>query len=218
MRLLLLHGEAIASSRKKLLEIKQKFDSNNVVVFEKGVEVSDVSGTLQTVSIFEEERLIILENPPDDFVFDPSPLIYHLVLWFDHEVPEKKPVMEWVKKEGQILYFPEAKKTTIFSFLNKLGMKDKGAFIELNKLKKEGLDTQYIIIMIFYLLRNLVVSPKGAKEFIKNKNAGMRKNFSPDELINLYKEVLEIDFKIKSGLLEKDQAQFSLINLFCHKV
>ena len=68
--------------------------------------------------------------------------------------------------------------------------------------------------MVFYLLRNLVVTPKMAKDFVRRKNEKMRKNFSRGELINLYKSVLEIDFKIKSGLLDIPQAEFSLVSQF----
>ncbi|TSC66105.1 MAG: Uncharacterized protein CEO21_264, partial [Microgenomates group bacterium Gr01-1014_80] len=66
MRLLVLHGPAIQSSRKKLTEIKQKFEPGSVVTFEKGSDPQDVLASLQTVSMFEGERLIIWENPPED--------------------------------------------------------------------------------------------------------------------------------------------------------
>ena len=66
--IILLHGPAITSSRKKLLEIKKKFDENSVVVFDPSASSGQVMANLQTVSIFEGERLIIWENPPDEVV------------------------------------------------------------------------------------------------------------------------------------------------------
>ncbi|MBI2338144.1 hypothetical protein HYU95_03075 [Candidatus Daviesbacteria bacterium] len=68
--------------------------------------------------------------------------------------------------------------------------------------------------MSFYLLRNLAVTSKKAPQFVKDKLQRQRKNFSLEKVISLYKEVLEIDFKIKSGLLEKPQAEFLLVNKF----
>lgn len=202
MKVVLLHGPAINASRAKLSEIKNKFDLNNVLVFEKGADEKDVSAAMQTTSLFGDDKLIIWENPPENFFPTAS-----VILWFDHEIDTKK------YPKAEVYFFPEAKEISVFPFLDFLGSKDKRAFLELEKLKKEY-DSQYLITMILYLLRNLIATPKGAKDFVKNKNARMRKNFSRDELINMYQFVLNTDFKIKSGLLEEKQAEFSLVQRF----
>lgn len=211
MKLLLLHGSAKTASRKKLIEIKQKFDANNVVVFEEGSDVQTILGSLATPSLFSQQQLIILENPPEDLTFDSfdSYDSLTLVLWFDHEVNQKK-------LKGEVLFFPEAKEVSVFPFLDYLANNDKKAFLELNKLKEAGFDMQYFITMVFYLLRNLVATPKSAPAFVKDKLQRQRKNFTQEKVTSLYKDILEIDFKIKSGLLEKPQAEFSLVNLFGH--
>lgn len=218
MKLLLLHGSAIKTSRLHLATIKQKFNSNDVMVYESGTEISEILGGLMTQSLLNEERLIILENPPEDFSFDLSLVTSHLslVIWFDHEVLERKPVMEWVKKSGQILFFPEGKEVSIFPFLDYLTSGNKKAFLELKKLKDAGFDTQYFITMVFYLLRNLIATPKKAPQFVQDKLQRQRRSFNLERIMKLYYSLLEIDFKIKSGLLETPQAEFSLINLFCH--
>ncbi|HCB22979.1 hypothetical protein A3B42_01950 [Candidatus Daviesbacteria bacterium RIFCSPLOWO2_01_FULL_38_10] len=208
MNLLLLHGPAINSSRQKLLQLKQKFDPEAVVVFEKGAELTEILTNLQSQSLFGEERLVIVENPPDDYISTLSLVTSHLslVIWFDHEVDTKN-------FQGEIFFFPEAKEISVFPFLDFLGNRDKRAYLELDKLK-QNYDSQYLITMILYLLRNLNCTPKNAKDFVKKKNERMRKNFSADELANLYQLVLNTDFKIKSGLLEIAQAEFLLVNLF----
>ncbi len=217
MKLLLLHGSAKTASRKKLIEFKQKFDQNNVVVFEESSDLQVMLGSLSTPLLFSDEQLIILENPSEDFTnFPLIPTPYTLILWFDHEVAPKKPVMEWFKINGQILYFPEAKEVSVFPFLDYLASQDKKAFLELNKLKNAGFDIQYFITMVFYLLRNLTSTPKSAPQFVKDKLQRQRKSFDLEKITNLYKEIIEIDFKIKSGLLEKSQAEFLLVNLFGH--
>jgi len=215
MKLLLLHGPAKVASRKKLIEIKQKFDQNNVVVFEEGADLQTILGNLATSSLFPDERLMILENPLEDFTnYTLNAIPYTLILWFDHEVTAKKPIMDWIKKNGQVLYFPESREVSIFPFLDHLAAKDKKAFLEIDKLKKAGFDMQYLLTMVFYLLRNLAVTPKNAPQFVKDKLQRQRKNFDLEKIKSLYREIIEIDFKIKSGLLEKDQAEFLLINKF----
>lgn len=213
MKLQVLHGPGVISSRQKLISLKLKFEGN-VITFEKNVNSQDVLGALGTPSLFGEEQLIVWENPPEDFAISQLPTtISQLLLWFDHEVSEKKPVMEWVKKsKGEVLLFSEAKEISIFPLLDLLGNKDKKAFLELEKLKKSGIDNQYIITMIFWLLRNLSCTPKTAKDFVRRKNEKMRANFK--DLPGLYRSVIEIDFKIKSGLLDPNQASFQLINKF----
>ena len=72
MKLQLLHGPALSSSRAKLLSIKQKFDPNNVVMFDPSTSsgqgsVENIQAVLMTPSLLSEEQLIILENPDETF-------------------------------------------------------------------------------------------------------------------------------------------------------
>ena len=74
MKLLLLHGSATNISRKKLTEIKAKFDTNNVVLFESNAQPQDVLNVLTTPSLLESEQLIIWENTHEDFTCTSSSL------------------------------------------------------------------------------------------------------------------------------------------------
>ena len=112
------------------------------------------------------------------------------------------------------MLFPEAQEVSVFPLLRLLGSRSPQAFLELEKLKAAGFDNQYFITMIFYLLRNLVSTPKKAAEFVRNNNEKMRKNFTRDELVDLYKSILEVDFKIKKGLIEESQTEFLLVQKF----
>src|SRR3989344_3914596 len=203
-------GPVVASSRKKLSEIKQKF-SDNVVVFEKGSDPKVILAELQTVSIFEDNRLVVVENPPVEFLENVLRITYHvsLVFWFDKEIDVKK-----IPQGFEVLFFPEAKEASIFPLLDLLGSKNPKAFVELEKTRPDGSDTQYLITMIFYLLRSLMVPPKNAPPFVKQKIAKQRANFTDGELVDLHKFVLESDYKIKMGLIEPQQAEFNIISKF----
>lgn len=213
MKLLLLHGPAIKASRIKLQELKGKFHQDNVIVFEEGADTQTILTNLQSIALFEDERLVVVENPSDDFqswITDSNSLI--LILWFDHEIDPKK----WPGFEVQ--FFPEAREISVFPFLDYLAAKDQKAYLEMEKLKKGGFDIYYCLTMVFYLLRNLAVTPKNAPQFVRDKLQRQRKNFSQERITGLYKDILEIDFKIKSGLLEKNQAEFLLVNKFLNPV
>lgn len=214
MKLLLLHGPALASSRLKLNQLKKTFSEDSIDQFPEGSSIQDILGSLQTISMFDQDRLIIVENPPDDLLSNSTlyALPSTLALWMDHEVSEKKEILKSINKlGGQILFFPEEKEYSIFPLLDLLGSGKKEAFLEINKRRN---DTQYIITMIFYLLRSLAVPPKNAPDFVKRKIAKQRERFSEEKVKKLYKFVLEIDYKIKNGLIENDQAEFLLVNKF----
>lgn len=215
-KLLLLHGPSVNNSRTKLSVLRQKFATNNVVVFDEGSKIDEILGSLSTSSLFPEEKIFILENPLEDFIN--YPLIstpYTLVLWFDHTILEKKPIMQWVKNtKGEVLFFPESKEVSVFPLLDYLANKDQKGFLEIQKLKKGGFDIFYFITMTFYLLRNLLVTPKNAPNFVKQKLEKQRKNFDLKKITKLYNEILELDFKLKSGLLDQNQAEFLLVNKF----
>lgn len=217
MKQVILHGPAVTSSRKKLLDLKQKFDPNNVVVFDSSTGSEQIIASLQTLYMFGEERLVVVENPQDDLFLNLPSTAYNLpatlVVWFDHEI-KKLPD----KKDIEILFFPEAKEISVFPFLDILANKNPEALLELRKLKKGGFDSQYIITMIFYLLRSLIYIPKTSPEFVKRKVSKQRENFPQDTVRELYKYVIETDFKIKQGLIEPEHAEFLLVSKFCHLV
>lgn len=217
MRLQLLHGPATSASRKKLQDIKKSFNPDDVVVFNSEIDAGLVIANLMAVPMFSEDRLVVWENPPEDLNLDSSLVTSHssLVLWFDKEITVKKPILESVKiLAGEILFFPEAKEVSVFPFLDFLAAGDKKAFLEMEKLKDSGFDIHYFMTMTFYLLRNLVATPRNAPPFVRDKLQRQRNSFPQEKITKLYKNILEIDFKIKSGLLEKPQAELLLVNGF----
>ncbi len=215
MKVVLLHGSGTSGSRKKLIDLKQKFATENVVTFEEGSPVADILASLQTVSMFDGERLIIVENPSDDFsnyALLPAPCT--LVLWFDHELAAKN-----IPPGVEVLFFQEAPEASMFPLLDSLGNKDKKAFLELEKRNRTSPnDTQYIFTMVFYLLRSLIFVPAKSSEFVKKKMARQRINFTRPQITALYKLILETDFKIKTGLMEPKHAEYLLIAGFLNGV
>lgn len=214
MKLHLLHGPAISQSRLKLSELKKNFTLENTVTFEDPTS-GQIMETVPAVPLIANKRLYIFENPAEDLDLENVRADDDLtvVFWFDHQLDEKKATFQFVKtSHGQIVFFPESKEITAFPFIDALGYKNKRAYLELQKLKEVGYEIQYIVTMIFYLLRSLTVDNQKAPSFVQKKTAKQRQNFS--DLPGLYRFVLETDYKIKKGLLEPDQAEFLLVNQF----
>lgn len=217
MKLRLLHGSGISASRKKLIDLKSAFDSSDVISFDGNANIQEVLSSLNTQSLLSEEQLIIWENPPEELVLDLSLVTSHLslVLWFDHKLKDSSKILKWAREQkGEVLNFEEGQEVSVFPFLDHLATRNNKSFLEMKKLKDRGLDTYYFLTMELYLLRNLVTTPKNVPPFVKQKLERQRKNYTFKEIKTLYKKLLEIDFKIKSGLLEKDQADFLMVNMF----
>lgn len=218
MKLQLLHGPGLINSRSKLQIIKKQFDISNVVVFGEEINPGEILGSLVTPSLFPDPRLVVLENPSEDLSFDFCGIpdsSTTVLIWLDHEINVKSTLWEAVRKQkGEVLFFGESREITVFPFLDYLAAKDKKAFLELEKLKSAGFDIFYALNMVFYLLRNLVSTPKSAHDFVRKKLIKQRLNFSMQTLQELYRAVLEIEYKLKMGLLDQPQAEYLLITLF----
>lgn len=200
--LIFLHGPAISASRAHLLRLKASFNPDNILVLDKG-SINDLFLAVANNSLFTEDRLVVVEIPGEDLVLDEIviPEGVSLVLWSDHEVAQTKPLMKSLRAlKGQVVSYSEEKETSIFPFLDLLASRSNKAYSQLKKIKQAGFDLQYILVMVLYLLR---------KELKLTQP-----HFTKDEITKYYKQVLEIDFKFKSGLLTSDQAEFELIRIF----
>ena len=142
MKLLLLHGPAIETSRRKLQELKKQFNLDSVVVFDSEASAGQVVADFLTVPMFSEKRLIIWENPSEVFTLPTTndQLPATMVLWFDREVDVKK----WPGYEP--LFFPEAKEVSVCPFLDFLAAKDQKAFLEMEKFKAHLLFVQVTLL------------------------------------------------------------------------
>ncbi len=213
MRVLLLHGPGEVGSRKKLAALKDTFNGEIRTCGSQITQI-ELNDLLSQQSLFSEKRLVILENPPESLKIEKEGDA-DLIIWISKDIDERRSLFKSLKEiKAEVTNFPEAREVSVFPFLDSLAEGKKEAFLELKKLNNGGFDTQYYITMIFYMLRSLVVTPKNAPPFVKNKLQKQRSRFTQDKLKEFYKYILEIDFKIKSGLIENDQAQFLLVNKF----
>ncbi len=216
-KLLLLHGQGIINSRKKLIDIKGRYKPEDITVFSGNINIEELLGNLMTINLLAAERLVVIENPPDtlEVKYLDLPDGVTVVFWLDHEVTATKLLLKLVKSlNGEILFFAPDKEVSVFPFLDALGNRDKKAFILLEQLKAEKIDLQYTITMILYLLRSLVAPNDNVPQFVKNKLSKQLQNFSMEGIKANYRFILETDFKLKSGLIEKKQAEFQIVQKF----
>lgn len=202
MKLILLHGNFQDALLKKLSQIKKEFDPLSIT------EISEAGPgfNLSSPGLFSSDRMVIFENPDIKTVekavleMDESLTI---LFKFSKSLEKSSQVLKKVlENKGEIFVFDESNQASIFPFLDMLGTKNKNSFIEFEKNYSE-FGGQYLLTMVAYFLRRMIAKPKPGSDFMRQKIENQKRNFSPEKIKSLYKEIIDADFKIKQGLVEE---------------
>lgn len=211
--LTLIHGDDISASRKTLSELKLKFEEGEIITFAGSkVSLNDLVISADSLSLFENERLVVLEN----LITDSSPTHYDLLLSYLIRKKVFARIILWEEKEiGKTIinkYFKEAKNIIcklpklLFNFIDSIGEKPINELLLLfDKLTK--LQTSEIVFaMIFRQWRNLVLAGDMGLNAFKDLPYWQSQKFikqstfiSQEKLITSYRQLLNVDWKVKSG-------------------
>ncbi len=215
MILTLIHGNALGSISDKIIDIKKNFVLDEISEFNaKNDDFNLVLLEVATPQLFSQTRLIILENYEekldiDKLSIDPE---VQIIFRFSKELSAKNFLLEEIKKrKGQIILLSEKDEKRVFKFLDYLTEKDKKVFSELEKLYDE-FGGQYILTMIFFQLRKFITPNSNLPSFVLQKLDNQKKFFNYEKILNTYRDVLETDYKIKSGEIDDKTALTLLIN------
>lgn len=123
--------------------------------------------------------------------------------------------------------------TSVFELIDNIGEKNLGKSLKfLNNLIEQGEEVLYLLGMVIYQLRNLILIkdlalknlPKSEiikitkkHPYVVTKTLSQSKNFSPEELDNIYKRIFETELKIKTGRMEPKTALNLLVTKLCTK-
>lgn len=213
MKLVILHGGGFSAILNKISSIKKDFDASSTMLINgKEVSFNQAILTLSTPLLFSNKRLAILENFEDTIQLEKLPNDEELlvVIKFPKALNANSLLLKIAYKlKAQVIIFNEEKEISIFPFLDCLTSRDPKALIFLDKLLNEY-GCQYILTMLFYMFRRLVVSPKNISSYNLTKLEKGRMNFPIEKIKYFYQEILKTDFKIKSGLISDKQALISL--------
>lgn len=205
MEIILIHGNDPVSIENRTASFKKNFDNLSIIeINAKGLSSKELIDKLSTPQMFFQKSLFILENVDQNFELESLPKSSDITLIFKFLslIPQKSPILKSATRlKTQIILLTKKEEVNIFQFLDSLAQKDSKALFLLPKL--ETLGYQYLLTMIFYLLRRLIISPKNVPDFVKKKTQSQQKNFSLLKINNLYAFTLQTDFRIKSGLLDE---------------
>lgn len=206
MPILIYHGNGLTAISRAVSDLKARFEAMSITEMNgKTSSFGEVKMVIGTGGLFADSRLIVVDNISEST--DLSTLTADdattVVFRFNKKVAATTTFLKTAKEiKAKIQEFSEADEISIFPFLDMLGEKRVSAFAEFEKVYAEY-GGQYIFTMMYYFFRRMIVKPKTSSSFALQKLEKQKKNFPLEKIKQLYKDVLETDFQIKSGLIEE---------------
>lgn len=209
------HGEDAVSLRNHIVSLKKSSDSF-IELQSNEVSVLDVLGRYFSSDLFASKITVSLEVTKDKS-FDFEEIVKQvsgtssendIIFWASFPLTKTHPLM---KSKFSVREFKPVQKANIFNFLDALFEKrKKDAYRELQNLLNAGEEEVVILSMINTSLRNLSYAVFGSKAleklhpFVKVKVLKQAKNFTEEDIKNLYEFFYNADLSFKTGLASVD--------------
>ncbi len=214
----LLHGENLGASRQALLDLKKNYSSDSISAFDaKKIDVDEFVRVCETPSMLSDRRLVILEGKIQlstiNYPLSTIPSTTDLLFWVGEGLKPSNKLLKQVKElGGQIRVFKDVVPKHVFGFLDALGYKnEKRAFLELHRLLDQGEAPLYLLKMMVWEARNLLnvkclPASGGSKlkmnPFVRRKTQSQVENFEEEELVEIFRKLLEAEVSLKTTQLD----------------
>ena len=209
-----LHGDNQVLSRVKLNELIENAKSEKKEIIRLDglkANLNQVLQTLESSSLFGQEKLVIIE----DLFSRPKSkeretiikylkkknIIPDLIFWEKKEISGT--TTRWLPKEWQYQVFKTP--TIIFKFLDSIKQNNQKQMLTFLKQSIKKDSSEMVFYMLARRIRELIIAIDLGKEGLKGapwqigKLVGQSKNFSLDQLKEIYAKLLNIDIDIKTG-------------------
>lgn len=209
----LIHGEDTSASRKKLQEEKTRVNDFEVVTLNgEALQPPEFILTCESASLFQVKKLIIIENLLLGGVgqakqqileyLSQNKCLYPVILWEGREI-DKAVVKKYFLKHKEIFCQPPA---LLFRFLDSIGTSSGKSLADSFHALLRQEDPEFIFVMLLRQWRYLIVVKDLAKKNVEglaswqiDKFLRQARFFTLEELIYSYRQLLAMDYKIKSG-------------------
>lgn len=206
------HGEHTPSSYEAVQKEKEKYKGKEQITLNgDSLTRADLEVALTGNTLFSEEKIIIIEGL---LSARPSKRKDEAIEYISKE--EETAILLYDDKEVsavQLKKFPKVKATnfkppqSIFTFVDGISKENKkNTILKFHELIK-GEPPEIVYTMIVRQFRNLMLvkeaNPKylgGLQPWMMSKYRLQANQFTLNELLILYRKLLDIDYKIKSGL------------------
>ncbi len=215
--MIIIHGENTTNSRQKLVEIINDQKSKNQEIIrleakqlteaslEETLGANDLFGTAKTIIIEELHSLPVSKKKKNLIDLISKPQIHDIVLWEKRSLT--KTMLNKISKDANQAIFEDFEfkiSKTLFTWLDSLG-KTGNAQKKL-QLLHSAIETDgefFCFLMLIRQIRTLIEIKSGGvakgAPFMIAKINQQAASFKLDQLLSIYKELLEIDIKQKTS-------------------
>lgn len=219
--LIIIHGEDIVSSRKILDTEKEKRLENETLVFDGNtLDLSNLLTADQSQSLFQLKKTIIIENLFTSSVssqkeklfsyLSSNQLVSDVIIWEKTEV-NKNTIKKYLPSAKEIFCQPPL---LLFRFLDAI-FDNSSLSLSLFHSVLERREAELVYSMLIRQFRNLIIARdlgaaglSAMQKWQAEKFVKQSAHFEKEKLILLYRQLLSIDYLIKSG-----RTPFSLTEL-----
>lgn len=210
---IVIHGVDIVASRKLLDDQKRESPQAEIIQMEgKQITLTDMVTAVETKSLFGSSRMIIIENLVSGvFNADKEAILNYLslvatdntiIIWESSEIPKKYISPFFSTWKVYNLPYPQI----LFKFLDMIGTTSAGSILSIFHSLITQKDASVIHTMLVRQFRLLIIAKDTGAEGLSDmqswqihKFLQQSKYFSRLELTNDYRELLSIEYKVKSG-------------------
>jgi len=208
---IIIHGENITESRKKLVEIIEQLQETGVLVERldaKTIDLPILENKLQKTDLFGHSRAIIIEE------LHSLPRSKKLTQMVEMIANSKMQICLWEKRDlsaTMLKKFPDSKvfqyklANSLFIWLDSLSPKEntKSSQLQLFIKAQEEQDEYLCFIMLIRQVRLLLQATNNDKiagpSFVINKLQSQAKQFTHDQLLKLHSQLHALDKKMKTS-------------------
>ena len=214
--MIILHGEDTVKSRQALETHKNQNKGKEVITLDGGkLNLTELKQALESQSLFWQEKLVILENflsrrkdkekeKITDYLKGEEPKTA-LILWEDGEVG--RAILQSLPQAVAKIFKLDP---LLFRFLEAIRPGESLKMIESFRRVQTQDDVNLVFYMLVRQFRLLLFLKSGEKtgleeldrmaDWQKSRLLEQAKHFTIEQLTAIYRQLLEIDYKEKSGL------------------
>lgn len=221
MNVVILHGDHQVALLASLKQYTKKFDALSTTrVTGKAVDDDFILNNFRGSDLFSSDKLVIIENIDPGFDLDLIPDANNttLVITANKDLPVTSVVLKsQLAKKAKIEHLSLPPDKTIFTFLDYLGEGNPKAYQLFESLFEDRGD-QYLLTMIFFMLRRLLVMPTNLPPSVKQKLTKQFQKLGNDGVADIYQLALDTDYQIKTGKAESKTALLLLCQAVIDRV
>lgn len=220
-QLTLIHGDDIAKSREALLQEKSVHENSEFITLAGNtMTMTDLVLSCETTSLFTQNKCIVIENllkggkGANKQILEyikSDKCIYPIIIWEDRKLEANSLRRSFPGARVIVCNYP----ASLFTFLDSLGISTPQQLLSLFQQVLAEKDAMLVLTMLFRQIRLLIIakdSPRllneiGVAPWQGGKLASQAGIWDQNKLIDSYRQLIAIDYRIKSGQTPYTPAQ-----------